>query len=236
MATKKELTKELIELGFNESELKDKTNKQLEKLISDAESQKPTDEPVDMMAEMQKQMALMMEQMNALKEENTQLKTETVADKVKEEPVRKITKVDKDRLIPVMNITAHSLVYQSKRSGAEWNWGEYGDIEHMEMQELITMRSGQRRFLDEPFILVMDDDAVSYLGLEKMYDKMISPDNIDKVFRMQNDDFEEVIETAPRGIQILIINRMKQLVDQNKLDSRNKIAFVNEKFNTDIGA
>jgi hypothetical protein len=249
MATKKDYIKELIELGVAESEaeLNKKTNKQLEKMIAsfnDEETSEEASQPSQaeqMMLQMQQQMAEMMEQMNVLQQKNQQLEAEKVAGNkenkvgsIKEAPM-KITQIDKDRLIPVMNITAHSLVYVSKRTGAEWNWSHYGDIEYMEVQELLTMRNAHRRFLDVPFILIMDDDAVSYLGLEKMYKDMIEPDNIDKVFKMRIDDFKEVVEKSPKGIQILIANRAKQLIDKGELDSMAKITFINEKFNTDLG-
>lgn len=244
MATKKELINELIDMGVNESkaELEKKTNKQLETMIDsfvkvEAESQPNQSEL--MLLEMQKQMAQMMEQMQALQQKNQKLENEKneAVEKAKSIPEapKKVTEMDKNKLIPVMNITAHSLVYVSKRTGAEWNWSKYGDIEYMELQELLTMRNAHRRFLDIPFVLIMDDEAVSYLGLEKAYKDMIEPDNIDKVFRMNINDFKEVVEKAPKGIQILIVNRAKQLIDQGELDSMAKINFINEKFNTDLG-
>jgi hypothetical protein len=249
MATKKEMVSELIELGVEESrvELEKKTNKQLEKMIASfsieeevAESQ-PNQSDM-LMLQMQQQMAQMMEQMNELQQKNQKLESEknqAVAQakaEVEEKQVpHKVTKMDKEKLVPVMNITAHSLVYLSKRTGAEWNWTKYGDIEYMEVAELLTMRNAHRRFLDEPFILIMDDEAVSYLGLEKMYKNMIEPDNIDKVFKLNFEDFKEITETAPKGIQILIVNRAKQLIDEGKLDSIKIVNFINEKFDTDLG-
>jgi hypothetical protein len=248
MATKKEMVKELMGLGsINESksDLEKMTNKQLEEMIIDyspasdevEESQEPEVNQSDsLMKQMQEQMALMMKQMESLKVENESLKVESKEVQVEDKTIpKKVTQVDKDKLIPIMNITAHSLIYLSKRTGAEWNWEQYGDIEYMEMAELLTMRNAHRRFLDEPFILIMDDDAVNYLGLEKMYEKMISPDNIDKVFKMKMDNFKEVINSSPKGIQILIANRAKQLIDNGELDSMAKINFINEIFNTDLG-
>lgn len=242
MATKKELINELLGLDENlsEVELNKKTNKQLEKLLAgyDKKEEKVVENHSnDLLKQMQEQMALMMKQMESLKAENESLKEakKTVSDV---EPVvvpKRKADIDRNKIIPVMNVTAGHLVYLSRRSGAEWNWSKYGDIEYMEMQEIVTMRSSQRKFLDEPFILILDDEAVSYLGLERMYEKMIKPNNIDRVFRMSNEEFKDVVEQAPKGIQILIVNRAKQLFDNGELDSVAKINFINEKFNTYIG-
>jgi hypothetical protein len=236
MATKKELIEDLVEMGHSEEELEGKTNKQLEKMIADSESTSAPSQAELMMAQMQEQMALMMKQMESLKAENQNLKVEKVEAETKlAEAPKKVTNIDKDRLIPVMNITPHGLVYISKRTGAEWNWTHYGDIEHMELAELLTMRNAHRKFLDDPFILIMDDDAVSYLGLEKMYATMIEPDNIDKVFKMKVSEFKDVVNSSPKGIQILIAQRAKELVEKGELDSMSKINFINEKFGTDLG-
>lgn len=233
MATKKQIVKELVKIGVDESEasLMKKSIPSLEAMLE--EKKAPVAQPaIDLEALKAEMMAQLKAEMEAKVREEllAEIKFEAKAP----EAPKKVTEIDRNRQIPVMNITAFSLVYSSPRTGAEWNWSSYGDIEYMEMQELLTMRSSQRRFLDEPFILIMDEDAVSYLGLEKAYDNLIDPSNIDKVFKMNMNDFKEVIEKAPKGIQILIVNRAKQLIDSGELDSGHKIRFINEKFGTDL--
>lgn len=143
--------------------------------------------------------------------------------------------IDRFEQIPVMNVTNGQLIYASRKTGAEWLFTNYGDIEYMEFQELLTMRSSQRRFFDEPFIIVMDDDAVEYLGLTKMYANIKSPTQIDATFKLAQADFEEVLEKSPKGIKHLIISRAKQLFESGELDSIKKVNYINEKYGTDIG-
>lgn len=246
MATKRELISELDELGVDKSksELQKMTNRELEGLINDLKEDvvvlDDAPDKIDMEALKKQMMDEMKAEMEAklrdemMAEMKEKAKAEAVEEIKEEEPKRKVV-VDKNRLIPVMNITNHTLVYQSRKTGAEWSWGLYGDTEYIEMQELLTMRSSQRRFLDEPWILIMDDEAVSYLGLEKMYDKMVHPDNIDSVFNMGRDQFKEVLDTAPKGIAQLIVSRAKAKVDDGTLDSVQKIKAINEKFGTHLG-
>ncbi|MGG0794844.1 hypothetical protein ABE137_12660 [Brevibacillus laterosporus] len=172
------------------------------------------------------------------KELDAEVKVDIVQQDTVEIPVKpKSSKREIDRFeqIPVMNCTNGQLIYASRKTGAEWLFTNYGDIEYMEFQELLTMRSSQRRFFDEPFIIVMDDDAVEYLGLTKMYANIKNPSQIDATFKLAQTDFEQVLEKSPKGIKHLIISRAKHLYDSGELDSIKKINYINEKYGTDIG-
>jgi hypothetical protein len=185
----------------------------------------------DMMAELKEQARKEVEaELKSDSSKNDQVDTTTTS-----RPVSKKVDIDRFETIPVMNITSGSLVYASRKTGAEWLFQEYGDIEYMEFQELLTMRSSQRRFFDEPFILVMDDDAVEHLGLTKMYENIKSPEQIDEIFKLNQADFQEIVEKSPKGIKHLIVSRAKKLYDIGELDSNRKLKFINERFQTDIG-
>lgn len=142
--------------------------------------------------------------------------------------------LDKNELIPVMNITNGSLVYQSRKTGMEVKFERYGDIEYLEVGELLTMRSGQRRFLDEPWILIMDNEVVNYLGLDKLYKKLENPQNIDNIFAFDNEAFEEIVKSSPRGYAQLIISRAKIKIKEGTLDSVSKIKILEERFNVEL--
>jgi hypothetical protein len=142
--------------------------------------------------------------------------------------------LDKNELIPVMNITNGTLVYTSRKTGLSVKFEKYGDVEYLEVGELLTMRSGQRRFLDEPWILIMDDEVVEYLGLDKMYRKLVSPQNIDQIFEFDVDTFKEIVDNAPIGYAQLIISRAKAKLKDGSLDSLAKIKILEEKFHVEL--
>lgn len=142
--------------------------------------------------------------------------------------------IDKSVLVPVMNITHGSLVYQSRKTGMEIKFERYGDIEYMEIGELLTMRSSQRRFLDEPWILILDDETVQYLGLDKLYKRLVNPDNIDQIFNFSIEKFKDVIQSAPRGYSQLIISRAKAKMKDGSLDSVAKIKALEERYKVEL--
>jgi hypothetical protein len=81
-----------------------------------------------------------------------------------------------------MNITNGILIYKSKKTGMHLQFEKYGDIEYIEFGELLTMKTSSRKFLEEPWILILDEEVVKYLGLEKLYKKLVHPENIDAIF------------------------------------------------------
>jgi phage pi2 protein 07 len=246
--SKKELVEEILSIREvdTKSNLMKKSVAQLEGILEGLKST-PTQEQVTVTAsvpqiDIETLMAKMKEEMlaelkeQARKEVEAELKTEkSEAVEMPVKPASSKREIDRFEQIPVMNVTNGKLVYTSRKTGAEWIFSQYGDIEYMEFQELLTMRSSQRRFFDEPFILVMDDDAVEYLGLTKMYANIKNPQHIDDVFKLPQTEFEEVVEKSPKGIKHLIVSRAKELYEKGELESIKKINYLNKRFNTDIG-
>lgn len=246
MKTKAQLVEEILSLKAvdTKANLMKLSLAKLEALLSDLETELVSEPEqvveapqVDMKALMEQMKAEMMAELKeqARKEVEAELKASEVKVSTTSKPVSNKVEIDRFEMIPVMNATNGSLVYFSRKTGAEWNWSEYGDIEYMEYQELLSMRTAHRRFFDEPFIIVMDDIAVEALGLTKMYENIRSPEQIDVIFKMNQTEFEEVVEKSPKGIKHLIVSRAKKLYGSGELDSVKKINFMNTRFQTDIG-
>lgn len=238
--TKKEVVSEILKIEKVDtySNLLSKKLPELEAIleglspVEDSVAPEPVVAPeLDMKALMAQMKADMMAELKeeARKEVEAEMKSEEV------KPVRK-REIDRFEPIPVMSVTKGGLIYISKKTGAEWNWGDFGDVEYLEFQELQTMRSGQKKFLDEPHIIVLDDDAVNYLGLTKMYEGLIDVNTLGSVVKLNQSDFEDIIEKSPKGIRHTIISILKDKVENDDEDvSIKKINYINKRFNLDIG-
>lgn len=259
MRTKAQVIEEILSIEpiDTKSNLMKKSLAQLEAILSDLEAhlgmlepevpqedsesqetpQAPTQAPqVDIQALMEQ---MKQEMLAELKEQaRKEVEAEQVANATTataSPAVSKRKEIDRNEMVPIMNVTNGTLIYTSRKTGTELQFSEYGDIEYVDYQELLTMKSGQRRFFDEPFILVMDDDVVDALGLTKMYANMKNPDQIDKIFNMNQREFEDIVEKSPKGIKFLIVSRAKKLYEIGELDSIKKINYLNDRFQTDIG-
>ena len=131
-------------------------------------------------------------------------------------------------LVPIMNVTNGKLVYQSRKSGSEFQFEQYGDIEYIELYELLTMRSSQRKFLDEPYVIVLDDEVADYLGLSNMYKKLTHATEIDRIFKLPLEQFTNIVESTPKGLAHLIISKAKEKIATGEFDSVQKIQVLEE--------
>lgn len=163
--------------------------------------------------------------------------TKKTADKetIKETPTPKRAvkkQIDPNVLVEVRNVTNGNVFYKSKRSGAEYYFEGYGTTDFIEFAELRTMNSGSPRFLKEPWLIVEDDEVAEFLNLKKIYDAMI--DDIDGFFDQTILDMEEKLRKAPRGSRLAVAQRARQLVDEGTLDSKSKIAMLENTLNIDL--
>jgi hypothetical protein len=154
--------------------------------------------------------------------------------KAKEKNIRRKEMLDKQMLVPIMNVTNGRLIYQSRKTGSEFRFERYGDIEYMELYELLTMRSGHRRFLDEPFIIVLDEEVAEFLGLSNSYKKLTHATEIDGIFDFQLEQFEDVIESIPKGLAHLVVSKAKEKIESKQLDSVQKVQAIEKVFNVKI--
>jgi hypothetical protein len=163
-----------------------------------------------------------------------QEKSEPIAKEVKEIPKKEKRVVNRDDLVTIMNTTTGRVLYTSKKTGAEWSFNDYGDTDEIEVSELITMRNAHPRYLKEPWLLVLDDDVVDYLGLSQLYENVLNPDELDQFFNLPEDQMKSIIEKAPRGIKQLIVSVANRKIANKSFDSLSKINLIEETFKIEL--
>jgi hypothetical protein len=159
---------------------------------------------------------------------------EELKEPTKEKNIRRKEMLDKQMLVPIMNVTNGRLIYQSRKTGSEFQFERYGDIEYIELYELLTMRSSQRKFLDEPFVIVLDDDVADYLGLTNNYRKLTHATEIDGIFDLPLEHYTDVIKSAPKGLAHLIVSKAKEKLENKQLDSVQKVQVIEDIYNVEI--
>lgn len=142
---------------------------------------------------------------------------------------------DMHELIPCRSIVMGQLIYKSpKTMGYTVIWNNFGDVEYLELGELIAMKNVYPRFFSEPWIMIDDVDAIKYLNLEKYYKNIIDADNIDSIFDLSLEKFVDTLQKVPRGIKNVIVQRAVELIKEKKLDSIAKMEAIEKAFNVDL--
>lgn len=163
-------------------------------------------------------------------------KTDTVAQV--ETPVKPIVKqkvqIDLKEMVPCRNVTNGSLTYVSRKSGTEVNWSEFGDVEYIDVAELLTIKTGQPRFFNEPWIMIDDENVIDYLGLRSIYDRIVNPDNIDEFFYLQAEEITEKLSKAPHGTRDLVASKAREMVENESLYDVRIIRAIEKELRIDL--
>lgn len=173
-------------------------------------------------------------------EDVTGLKEEVVDEVVTEEVTglkeeRKIRKqINRNALIPIVNFTNGTFTHTSLKTGANWTLDGFGATGEMEFGELMAINSSSSVVLTEPWIVILDEDAVDYLGLNSLYEKLVMPNKFEKFLRLDVDKTKEILEKAPTGFKLLVVSRVKQLITEGKFDSLSKKQLIEEICNVDL--
>lgn len=153
----------------------------------------------------------------------------TAKDTPKNETSKKKPKVklSNETEIEIMNNTTGIYGYIG-RSGFAMDMTEYGDILEIPFGELKRMRAEQPRHLQDAFIVVLNEDAIKELRLEKLYEGIVNDTGLDELFndhkklgevlpKMPAIMKETVAIIAKRGFKndTLHDNRVKKVIEDN---------------------
>lgn len=143
-------------------------------------------------------------------------------------------KIKNDDLVEVMCLVTGELVYVNPRTTETWKWAGYGDIQPIPFEELKYMKSGQPKFINQPWILILDETAVEALRLEKFYETIIKPNEMDNFLELPIEKMDELFEKAPSGMRLVIANYVKDKIDKKEFTDVFKIKYLEDKIGAEL--
>lgn len=148
---------------------------------------------------------------------------------------KKRVKLDKDLEVECRSVVYGELIYVSRRTGLVVEWAYQGDIQYLTVEELMTMKSTQNRFLNQPWIIIEDEDVVEYLGLKQIYENFVDIENIEAFLLYSAlDEIEGTLERAPKGIRELVKDKAREMVANETLYDNRVIKLLDKALKTDL--
>ena len=137
---------------------------------------------------------------------------ENVVTKMK--TIQKSAKIPLDTVVPVVcNVYGGATYISKKATGYIVEWDSFGDIEYIELGELVSMRNTDRRFFEDNWIVLEDvDDYTSvelynFLKVGKYYEKYYTPETIDSIFDLEPSTLIRTISELSSGMKSTIASR-----------------------------
>lgn len=164
-----------------------------------------------------------------LKEETSNIKNDN--DKsTKAKKIQNSTKIPLDTIVPVTSNFEGLLYFESKKTmGYSVEWDSYGSTEYLELSELVGMRNSYKRFFEDNWIIIEDTEdysageIYSFLKVDKYYQNVLTPDNIDELFKKEPNEVIKIVSTLSNGMKDIIKTKAKVMYDNKKLDSNKMI-------------
>lgn len=142
-----------------------------------------------------------------------------VVNNVNEKP-NKITKsylrTIKDREVIVKSVVG-VVSFKSPKTNTLYKWMEIGDEEVLTIDEILTMDSTSRRFLNTPWLVIEDDEVIEGLGLTNLYKLIEKIEDVDSLLDMNIEEIEEIINKAPFEYQKTLASVIFAKVNNNEI-------------------
>jgi len=160
-----------------------------------------------------------------------EVKDEVVVEEVK--PVRNTRKsiatIDLNDLIPVVALV-DSVIFVADNTKAEYEWDSKGDVQYITYGELVSMKGRQKRFLEEMWIYIDDEEVVEALNLTSLYEKYDEIKSMEDYLEKFNSNHElkQSLTPLPNGIKKSLGRQAAQLIQEGKLDKFKTIKTLEE--------
>ena len=160
---------------------------------------------------------------------DTATETAKVADK------KQAREIKNDTPVVCKNGTRGNLIYKSTRNlGYEVEWSEFGEEQQIEFGELLVMRGSQRRFFEDNWIIIEDQNVLKRLGVERFYKDVPEIEKFDELFKEDPDMLKEKISGMSAGMKDSVRIRAKELIMDGKIDSMAVIKAVGDAVGCDL--
>ena len=170
--------------------------------------------------------------------------TEVQPEQVQKEVVKQASvkpkkwEADLNRMICVKNIARGKLIYKSKRQfGYTIEWEESGDVNYIELSELVNLKNTDRRFITEPWIRIVEDDEIEilkYLNIFKYYEELLGINDIRQILNLDFESFKKKFDTLPNGYRNTVAEYAAQMIKDGTLDSIRIKEYIEKELGIDL--
>lgn len=164
---------------------------------------------------------------------------EKPVEKPKPEPEKKkkvsLNDFDRNQMVQVVSFVDGLLIYKSEKTGMTYRFSQLGAEDEMEFSEILAMRSSKPKFLERPWLIIMDDEIADYFKLSDLYDKIAvkRPDEIKALFK-DPEKLEKLLKNPPKGFVDVLASQAAKMIESGELESLKVKNLIEEKLNIEL--
>ena len=166
------------------------------------------------------------------KQKQTESKAENVIEKPQTKTVQKReARIPLDVEVPCVCNVKGGLIYISTRNGGmNAEWSEFGELQYLDIRELLLMRNSQKRFFNDNWISLKDtddgeytaDEIYKFLRVDDKYGDFYDADNIETFFDLNEKQMADKVSKMSRGMKDLVSVMALDKIENDEIDSVKK--------------
>lgn len=136
---------------------------------------------------------------------------------------------DTDEIV-IMNGVNGALTHRSGRTGRSWKFQQFGQKDKMPYAELLALKNTSPKVFTEGYIIILNRDVQEQFGLSKLYESIITPENLTQIFQKEVADLEAFIDSLPNGMKVTFVSKARELHATRELYDLRKVEMIERKF------
>src|SRR5690606_3371793 len=122
--------------------------------------------------------------------------------------------------------------YDSDKTTVRFNI--FGEVQPILYMDLIKIISHQRKFFEEGYCVILDDEVIKVHYLEKDMEKILDKNTIEKVLDYENEKIRDLFVGTTKQIRQTIIDLIIDKIIKKEYVDRNKVALISELYGKDL--
>lgn len=181
--------------------------------------------------ELEKELEKMKEMLQKLMTE----KENKLNQEIKQEEVEVFPEIPMHKPIKVMSLYAGGLnlkKYNDDKTPFRFNF--FGETQPILYGDLVKIISHQRKFFEEGYCVVLDNDVIKVHYLEKFMKKILDKKTIDKLLEYDDEKIKDLYNGTTKQLKQTIVDLIVDKIVKKEYVDRNKVAVISELYGKDL--
>lgn len=110
----------------------------------------------------------------------------------------------------------------------------FGETQPILYDDLVKIISHQRKFFEEGYCIVLDNDVIKVHYLEKFMKKILDKKTIDKLLEYDDEKIKDLYNGTTKQLKQTIVDLIVDKIVKKEYVDRNKVAVISELYGKDL--
>lgn len=164
-----------------------------------------------------------------------QIKAELMANEPKQNKINEDDQEEKlmNKKVKVTSVSS-GVVGVYLLNGRFVKWNKAGDSMRLKVEELVNINSLSPRYLNQPLLMIEDDETVEYFDLTDKYALLTKAKNVDELLKLKKDEIAKILSVLSREMRADISMDILRRIESGEIDSISMVEFLKRQLKLDV--